>query len=151
MHGALALNVAGVERGLGFQQHHVSFLVGGRKVFDAARDDEELARVDDDFALGAVLVDSHPQRALHHEEQLIFIVMVMPHELALELHNLHIRVVQLAHDLRTVLIGEQRKLLREIDLLHHELLRAAKPSATTKFIAQEMWVSRGTATRCSAF
>src|SRR5208337_5032748 len=42
----------------------------------------------------------------------------MPHEVTLELHQLHIGIVYLAHDFWAVLVVKQRKLLREVDLLH---------------------------------
>src|SRR3954467_11296025 len=41
--GALILQVAGIERGLWLDQHHVDFIVGAGKVFDPVRDDDELA------------------------------------------------------------------------------------------------------------
>src|SRR5271166_2777721 len=64
----LALDVAGVERGLGFEQHHVGFFFGRRKVLDAARDDDELARIHKELALGAVFAHAHAQRAFHHQK-----------------------------------------------------------------------------------
>src|ERR1019366_7378273 len=71
-----------------------------------------------ELALTAVLAHLHAQRTLDHEEQLVFVVVVMPHELSLELPKLHVKVVHLTHDLRAIVIGEQRQLLRHIDLFH---------------------------------
>src|ERR1039457_4289708 len=115
---ALAGDVAGVERALRLQEHDVGFLVSGRKMLDAARNDDEFARMNDDLAFDAILAHLHAQPTLDHEEQLVFVVVVMPHELSLQLHKLHVKVVHLAHDLRAIVIGEQRQLLRHIALFH---------------------------------
>src|ERR1035441_5059574 len=62
---ALAGDVAGVERGLRLQQHHMGFLVGGRKMLDATRNDDELARIHHELALTAVLAHSYAQRTFY--------------------------------------------------------------------------------------
>src|SRR3954449_10408909 len=56
--GALVLQIAGVERFLRFDQHHVDFFVGVREVFDPVRNDDELAGTDDLLPLHPVLADA---------------------------------------------------------------------------------------------
>src|SRR6266705_1909057 len=97
--GAFVLQVAGIEGGLGFEQHHVDFLVGTREVLDAVRDDDELAFADGLLTLSAVFPDSHAQRALEHQEHLVFVVVMVPHELALHLGEFDMKIVDLANDL----------------------------------------------------
>jgi hypothetical protein len=48
------------------------------------------------------------------EEQLVLVLVVMPDELALELHELHVLAVQLADDLRVPMRIEQRQLLARL-------------------------------------
>ena len=43
--------------------------------------------------------------------------MVMPHEVALELRQFDVGVIDFADDLRLVLFVEERELLRKIDLI----------------------------------
>ena len=52
---SLILHVAGVERALRLQQHDVRLFISGRKMLDAARNDDELARPNHDLALDAIL------------------------------------------------------------------------------------------------
>ncbi len=117
-HGALALDVTGVECRLRFQQHDVRLFLGRREVLHTMRDDDELARLNDEFAFAPVLAHAHPQGALHDKEQLVFDLVVVPHKISLQLHHFHVQVVDFTDDLRTELIAEERQLLREVNLLH---------------------------------
>src|ERR1039457_7469472 len=74
--------------------------------------------MNNDLALDSSLAHLHAQRPFHHREQLVLVVVVMPNKLAVQLHQLYVGVVYLAHDLWAVVISEQRQLLREIDLVH---------------------------------
>ena len=87
-------------------------------MLDAVRNDNELAGVNDDFSFGAGLAHRHLQRAFDHEEKFVFDIVMMPDELALQLHKLYVEVVQLADDLGAVVVGEERELLGEVHFVH---------------------------------
>src|SRR6516225_5793231 len=103
---------------------------------DAARDDDELTRLDDEFMFLSVLAYTHAQRTFHDEEQLVFGIMVMPDEVTLDLDDFHVEVVDLADDLGLVLLGEQGKLLGKIDFLKshsHDVLDSTMPELILYF------------------
>src|SRR5689334_11255668 len=91
-------------------------------MFNAMRDDDELTGIDQDFALTAVLAHSHAQCAFHNKEQLVFNLVVMPEELALQLGQLDVGIVDFPDDLRTPPVGEKGELVREINFLQGGLL-----------------------------
>ena len=103
---------------------------------DAARDDDELTRLDDEFMFFSVLAYTHAQRTFHDEKQLILGIMVMPDEVTLDLDDFHVEIVDLADDLGLVLLGEQGKLLGKIDFLNshgHEVLDSTMPELILYF------------------
>ena len=69
-------------------------MVRYRTVFDAFWHEQKFARPDYGFATA----EFHSQGAFDDEKQFIFIVMVMEDELALELHDFDVSVVQVADD-----------------------------------------------------
>jgi hypothetical protein len=84
-------------------------------VLDAAGHDDQLARAD----LPVAVSELHEQTAADDEEQLVLRVVVVPDELAGELHDLHVHVVHFTDDLRRPAIRESRELVREIDHVDH--------------------------------
>src|SRR5438105_5034350 len=77
----LVLNVAGVEGGGGLEEEDVRLLLGDRPMLDAARDDQEFPLFQPDVAIAQL----HAEAALHHQEHLVFVLMVVPDERPLEL------------------------------------------------------------------
>ena len=65
------------------------------QVLGPARNDDKFSGTDLHFSLDTVFEIAHPKLTLHHEEQLIFIIVMMPDKLALQLHDLYVRVVDL--------------------------------------------------------
>ena len=64
--------------------------------FDAAWHDEQLAMTKGDVAVAQL----DGQLAADDEKQLVGVVMGVPHELTIDLHNLNLVVVQPRHHLR---------------------------------------------------
>src|SRR4029077_9311348 len=83
-------------------------------VVDPTRHDHELAFVHPHVAVAEL--DQQP--AFHDEKQLVLYVMVMPHELALDLDELHVGVIELTYDLRAPVVVELPELRREIHAVH---------------------------------
>src|SRR4051812_23398742 len=123
--GALVLQIAGVQRFLGLDQHHVDFFVGMREMLDAVRDDDELARAHDLFPLDSVLADAHFERAFDDEEQFVFAVMMVPHELALHLCDFHVHVIHFPNDPLVEVVGEEGELLGDVHGAHRKSLAQA--------------------------
>src|SRR5579885_2996350 len=115
--GALVLHVAGVERALRLKQQQMRLFRRKWTMLDAARDDEEFAFFQPDVAV----VQLHQQASLHHKEQFVFAIMVVPDEFAFDLFQLDMRVIQVAGNSGMPIVVEEAELLRQIDLLHKQL------------------------------
>src|SRR5207244_10638835 len=99
---------------LRLEQQHVGLLRSDGQVVDPTRHDHELAFVHPHVPVAEL--DQEP--AFHHEKQLVLYVMVMPHELALDLDELHVAVVELTYDLRAPVVVELPELLGEVHATH---------------------------------
>ncbi len=110
--GAGSLGVAGVLGGDGFDEGDPAFVFGHGVVEGAARDDAEVARVEFDVGL-ALDLDAHA--AAKDLEELVFVVMFVPDEFALELGYFDVLVVDLADDFGGPEVGELGGGLEEIE------------------------------------
>ena len=86
-------------------------LGGDRAVLDASRHDEQLARPEGDLAVG----QPDGQGALDHEEELVGVGVGVPHELALDLDDLDLVVVQGRDDLGGPVVREEGEPVLEVD------------------------------------
>src|SRR5260370_232409 len=102
-HRALARHVAGVHCRFRLEQEDMRLLLSDGQVLHTFWDDDEPALADVQVAVA----QPDGEIALEHEEQLIFGLMGVPDELALHLHDLDVRVVQLADDLRAPLLAAE--------------------------------------------
>src|ERR1051326_3627275 len=66
-----------------------------------------------------------PQLALADKERFVGLLVIMPDEVALQLHDFELVVVHFGDDLRLPLLVEQRELLAQVDRL---VAHAASPS-----------------------
>jgi len=106
MDGTLVHDIAGVERRLRLEQDDLTFVTFRYgKVLDTTRGDDELTGADPD----AAVPKPHEKSSLVNEEQFVFVIVVMPHELALELGELDLHVIDLAGNLRAPMIREHRR------------------------------------------
>ena len=112
---ALATRAAGVGRAGALEEQHVRLPRHVGAVLDAVRDDDHLALPDRLVAVAEV----HHQPALDDQEELVLLVVVMPHELALDLHDLDLEVVDLAGDARAAVVVETTEGLGDVDFLRH--------------------------------
>ena len=83
--------------------------------------DEELARIKRDDALA----EMDFEMTLENEKQLVFVLVVVPHELAHELDEPDVLAVELADDARAPVLRELRELLGKVHLLHRALARCS--------------------------
>src|SRR6476659_2592272 len=90
-------------------------------MLDSSRDDEKIASPE----LDLTITQLHPESTAMHEEHLVFVVVMMPYELADELHDLDVLTVQLADDLRRPVIRESGELRCERDFFHCRVVRCA--------------------------
>lgn len=100
--GSLVHHVARVQRGHRLEQHDVSLLLGYGQMVDTVRDNDELAGVH----ANVTIAEAHEKRTLQDQKQLILSFVVMPDEIALELHELDVEIVDLARDVRGPIGGD---------------------------------------------
>src|SRR5271157_3376582 len=90
----------------------MDLLFGNWAMLDASGHDWKLAFLQPDIAVPEL----HPESPLDHQEQLVFVVMLMPNKLALEFHQLDVLPVQLANDPGAPVIVEEGELLTQVHL-----------------------------------
>lgn len=89
-HGALGQDVAGVQRGGGLEEQHLDLVFGDRSVFNAARDDEHVARAEFDL----FIAELHDERAAVDEEEFVLVLVEVPVERSFELHEFDLLSVE---------------------------------------------------------
>jgi len=110
----LVLEVAGVECGRRLEQQDPAFFISDGFVLDPARNHDELAFFEPD----GLVAELDPEPALHHQEHLIFVVMVMPDEFAIDLGELDLLTVQFAGNVRLVELVDLGEFLGEVNFVH---------------------------------
>src|SRR5207253_2929756 len=82
--------------------------------YHTPRDDHELPFAHPHLAVAEL----EQQPALHDEKQLVLQLVMMPHELAFDLDELDVAVVELAHDLRAPVLVELPEFLGQVHATH---------------------------------
>jgi hypothetical protein len=117
--GAYVDDVAGVERGGGFEEQEPALFIGGRLVFDAAGDDHELAFFDPFIMFSAVfLAVVHAEAAFDDEEEFVLMLVVVEDELAFDLVEFNGLAVELGGDVGLPVFGDPGELFGEVDFGH---------------------------------
>src|SRR5207249_10029418 len=89
-------------------------IAGAGTVLRATWDYEQLSG----FERNGAVAQLHVERAVKHQEQFVGLVMLVPDELALDLHQPHFMVVVARDNPRRPMIGEARQLRGNVDLVH---------------------------------
>src|SRR5436190_13987966 len=84
-------------------------------MFDSPWDDHEFSLLD---PFGPI-AEIHPESSLDDQEQFVLQLVLVPDELALELHELDLLAVQFADDFRAPGLGELRQFPGQADLVHN--------------------------------
>src|SRR5215472_18720781 len=87
---------------------------GDRLMLDAVRHDDKLALAHNCF----MSAEFHSKCAFDDQEHLVFVVVMMPDELAFQLDRLYDEIVDLAEDARIEVILKFREFIREIHRMH---------------------------------
>src|SRR6516164_8279354 len=114
--------------------------LGYGHMLDAVRHDDKLALADDGF----MSAELHSKRAFDDQEQFVFMVVMMPHELAFQLDRFYHEIVDLAEDARIEVILKFREFIREIHSMHgppYNPLMAASVARKTRRVASGFVVS----------
>jgi len=107
-------DVAGVAVRGRLEEQNLGFVVRGGAVFDPARHDDELTGAKLDRAIAELDAEATSDT----EEQLVLAFVMVPYERPAELHQLHFLPIELADNLGTPVLGNERELLSEVDLVH---------------------------------
>src|SRR5437763_6281313 len=112
--GPLILHVSGIDGGSRLKQNDPCLFVSNRAMFDATRDHQEFALFQPDVSVAKL----HAKAPFDHQEQLVFVFMMMPDELSFQLVELYQLAIQFAGNIRLPILRNLCKLLIEIDLFH---------------------------------
>src|ERR1700728_536611 len=141
----LIFHIAGVERGSGLEKHDPALFFGDRLMLDAARNDDEFSFADPFMAFAkGFIADVHAEAAFDDQEHFVLVVVVMPYEFRVGLHQLDNLPVELAGDMRLVVFGNFREFFGDVDLVHKNPIAAAKKRSQEvggKTDASVPWVS----------
>jgi hypothetical protein len=110
----LVLDVASVQRGGGFEEQNPAFLLGHGTVFDPARHYDKLARLDPFLPIA----EFHAEAAFDYQEHFIFVIVMVEHERAVELDELHILSVEFGGDAGIVVVVNFGELFGDVDFGH---------------------------------
>ena len=105
LRGQLTAGIARVDGAVGLDEQHLRPVGGVRAVLDSSGDDEDLAGPKLDVAVAQM----DGQAAAEHVEEVIGLVVLVPHERPLDLDDLQLVVVEVADDARLVGSVEQRE------------------------------------------
>jgi hypothetical protein len=83
-------------------------------MFDAARHDEKFALFQPDLPIAKI----HPEAAIHNQEELVFVGVMVPNEFPLKLDELDLLAIELADDLGFPLVVKLREFVAKVDLFH---------------------------------
>src|SRR5256886_2561186 len=100
--GPLASHLSRVHGRLRLEEQDMDFLIGDGTMFRSPWDHRELPLTEVDRTVRQV----DPEATLQHVEEFVLPRMVVPDELALELHQFHVRIVQLGDDLRLPVVAD---------------------------------------------
>ena len=64
------------------------------------------------------VAELHPKAAFDHQEQFVFVFVVMKHEFPLQLIELQMLAVELSRDVGLPVLGDLGEFLGEVDLVH---------------------------------
>jgi len=115
VYGALVDEVAGIEGGGRLEQHDTALLVGNGFMFDLPRHNDELALLHRDRSVPEL----HPELSLDYQEHLVFVVMVVPDELALKLDQLDQLSIEFAGDVWLPVLVNLGEFIRKVYLSGH--------------------------------
>ena len=89
-------------------------------MFDAARHDQKLARVELNRMLLAVLTVFHDEAAFEYEEEFVFMRMLVPDEFTGKLDELDVLAIELRHNPGGPVFYKLGEFGGEIDFVHFE-------------------------------
>jgi hypothetical protein len=115
----LAAGAAGVDHAGALDQHHVALGRRHGQVLDPARHDEQLALLEPDVV---TVAEAQLQAPANDEEELVGIGVVMPDEIALELGELDLEVVDGGGDAWAPRLRERSERVGEVHLVGHGLI-----------------------------
>jgi hypothetical protein len=110
----LILHVPGVERRSGLKEHDPAFFFGNRTMLDSAWHDDKFPFFDPLVMISVI----HAQAAFDYEEELVFVLVMVKHEFAVELHELYMLAVELGRNTRMLEVCNLGELFGDIDFGH---------------------------------
>lgn len=113
----IAFRIPGIQYAGGLEQQDAHLFLRHRAVLHAARDDQE-------FVFGQFYLavpELHCETAFDDQEHFILVVVLVPHEFALELDQLDFLAVQFAYDPGIPVVVEKAEFLREVDFFHTDI------------------------------
>jgi hypothetical protein len=113
--GNVTLIVAGGQRSADFKHQDRRTICAGRSMFGVARNGVRLTGVERDLVGAGGIAKTNSELAVDHEEELIGVVVLMPHVLSLDLRNSHVVVVDPPNNARAPLFIERGECCGKVD------------------------------------
>src|ERR1022692_3043934 len=116
--GQLSASTTGVNNAARLQEEHRRFGIGARAVLDTARHDEEFPRPQHDVAIAQL----DGELPVQDQEELIGVGVLVPGELALNLHDPDVVVVDPGNFLRRPVLSETRQHGVDVHRVHESIV-----------------------------
>jgi hypothetical protein len=110
----LILHIPGIERRSGLKEHDPAFFFGDWTMLDSAWHDDKFPLLDPLMMVAEI----HAQAAFDYEEELVFVLVMVKHEFAVELHELYMLAVEFGRDARMLEVCNLGELFGDIDFGH---------------------------------
>jgi hypothetical protein len=147
-HRARQFGIAGVNRLTRLQEEQMNLFISDRAVANPSRDHEQLPWAQHDIV---VILQADAELASRDEEELVGLIVLVPHEFASGLDHLDIVVVDGGHDLGAPVVVEASELHFKVHLAGQPVLLAlasseCQPSPETRLSSitrartQQAWV-----------
>src|ERR1700676_1313912 len=114
MQRAFVDDIPCVQRGCRLKEDHPAFFVSHGTMLDSPGNDNELAFLQPHLPVAEL----HPEAAFRHQEHLVFLVMMVPDELALEFAELHHLAIEFSREVRFPGVLNLRELLSNVYFFH---------------------------------
>ena len=105
----MILDVSSVESPFWFQQDNLAFVCSARAMLEVCWNDNEFSSIHNDVVPSFFVLHLHCQRTFGNQEQLVFVIVVVPHKIPLNLDQFYVHIIDLSSNFQIEKKKQQMK------------------------------------------